>query len=107
MVPDLDPNPRAPETRMGKVAASPATSLAVAIAKRICAAMRIPVETSAGPVESTANVGISLFPIDADDTSELIHHADEAMYQSKQSGHGMFVIYSEPSIPDGVPLDKS
>jgi diguanylate cyclase (GGDEF)-like protein/PAS domain S-box-containing protein len=107
MVPDLDPNPRAPGTRMGKVAASPATSLAVSIAKRICAAMRVPVETSAGPVESTASVGISLFPIDADDTSELIHHADEAMYQSKQSGHGAFVIYSEPPIPDGGPAPKS
>jgi len=63
--------------------------------------MRLPVETAVGPVESAASIGISLFPVDADDPSALLHHADEAMYRSKQDGRGAFVLYAEPPIPGG------
>jgi diguanylate cyclase (GGDEF)-like protein len=69
--------------------------VAVTIAERICAAMRIPVETPAGPLESTASIGISLFPAHADEPSALLYHADQAMYRSKQSGRGTFAVYSD------------
>jgi GGDEF domain-containing protein len=47
-------------------------------------------------VESTASIGISLFPIDAEDPAALLHHADEAMYRSKHIGRGKFAVYGEP-----------
>ena len=98
MVPDLERGPLAPAGKGAAVLASPGGSLAVTIAERICAAMRLPVETSAGPVASTVSIGISLLPVDADDTSALLHHADEAMYRSKQSGRGTFAVYGVESM---------
>ena len=98
MVPDLAREPREPAGSGPKVPTSPAVSVAVRVAERICVATRVPVETSAGTVESGASVGISLFPGDAEDSSALLHHADEAMYRSKQSGRGAFALYAEPPL---------
>jgi len=98
MVPDLARQPRESAGEGPKVPTSPAVSVAVRIAERICVATRVPVETSAGTVESAASVGISLFPGDAEDSSALLHHADEAMYRSKQSGRGAFALYAEPPL---------
>jgi diguanylate cyclase (GGDEF)-like protein len=96
MVPDLEIGPLESAGKTSTVPTSPAISVAVSIAERICAAMRLPVETAAGPVESTASIGISLFPIDAEDPAALLHHADEAMYRSKHIGRGKFAVYGEP-----------
>ncbi len=98
MVPDLARQPRESAATEPTVPTSPAVSVAVRIAERICVATRVPVETSAGTVESGASVGISLFPGDAEDSSALLHHADEAMYRSKQSGRGAFALYAEPPL---------
>ena len=98
MVPDLERGPLGPADKGAAVLASPAGSLAVTIAERICVATRLPVETSAGPVASTVSIGISLLPVDAEDTSALLRHADEAMYQSKQSGRGTFSMYGEETM---------
>ena len=94
MVPDLELEPHALPGAIPSAPASRASSLVVSIAERICAAMCSPVETSAGPVESAVSIGISLFPVDADNPSMLLHHADEAMYRSKQRGRGTFDIYT-------------
>jgi len=98
MVPDLARQPREPAGATPSVPTSPAVSVVVRIAERICIATRVPVETCAGTVESAASVGISLFPGDADDSSALLHHADEAMYRSKQGGRGSFALYAEPPL---------
>jgi len=101
MVPDLDRGVVASASGTPSPPTSAAVSVAISIAERICSAMRLPVETAVGPVESAASIGISLFPVDADDPSALLHHADEAMYRSKQDGRGAFVLYAEPPIPGG------
>ena len=40
------------------------------------------------------SIGISLFPGDATDVGTLIHTADLAMYQAKQSGRGSYQFYT-------------
>ena len=42
----------------------------------------------------TASIGISIAPIDATDASTLLRNADTAMYRSKQTGGGEFVLYA-------------
>ncbi|HKH87596.1 MAG TPA: GGDEF domain-containing protein, partial [Acidimicrobiales bacterium] len=96
MLPDLD---LGPETSSDGSTMPPpsaiAVGVAVGIAERICAAMRLPVETGEALLESTASIGISLFPTHADDPSELLYHADQAMYRSKQRGRGTFAVFDE------------
>ena len=44
-------------------------------------------------VEVSASVGATLFPEDDADADTLLRHADQAMYQAKQSGKNRFQIY--------------
>jgi len=58
------------------------------------AAISSPVETDEGPVLSSASIGISLFPEDGHDVGTLLHRAERAMFQVKESGLGKFAYYS-------------
>jgi diguanylate cyclase (GGDEF)-like protein/PAS domain S-box-containing protein len=51
---------------------------------------------SIGPLELSISpsIGISLFPANATDVGTLIHTADLAMYQAKQSGRGSYQFYT-------------
>ena len=42
----------------------------------------------------TASVGVSISPLDATDASTLLRNADVAMYRSKETGGGEFVLYA-------------
>ncbi len=42
----------------------------------------------------TTSIGISLFPIDGEDTQTLLKHADIAMYRSKDLGRNTYQFYS-------------
>ncbi|MDD4911208.1 MAG: EAL domain-containing protein [Sideroxydans sp.] len=42
--------------------------------------------TSAGVAQVSASIGVTMFPLDASDSDQLIRHADMAMYQAKQAG---------------------
>ena len=42
----------------------------------------------------TASLGVSVFPHDAQDGQELVQHADDAMFLSKSSGPGGFLIHT-------------
>ena len=44
-------------------------------------------------VSVSASIGISIFPEDNTDPDTLLRHADQAMYQAKQSGKNCFQIY--------------
>ncbi|MGL1958533.1 MAG: EAL domain-containing protein [Colwellia sp.] len=43
----------------------------------------------------TASIGISIFPNDATDTSELLRNADSAMYGAKYEGRNTYSYYTE------------
>lgn len=65
-----------------------------AVADRIAAAIRMPIESiSFGCIESSASVGVALFPDHGADVEELLAAADIAMYRAKtrqQGRHEMF-----------------
>lgn len=42
-----------------------------------------------------ASIGISLYPDDAQDATELIQHADAALYQAKQEGRNTYRFHTE------------
>ena len=44
-------------------------------------------------IKMTASCGVSLFPIDGDEPSILIKHADTAMYMAKDEGRNSFKFY--------------
>jgi diguanylate cyclase (GGDEF)-like protein/PAS domain S-box-containing protein len=44
-------------------------------------------------VEVSASIGVTLFPLDDADADTLLRHADQAMYQAKQTGKHRFQIY--------------
>jgi diguanylate cyclase (GGDEF)-like protein len=41
----------------------------------------------------SASIGATIFPFDASDTDTLLRHADQAMYQAKQSGRNRFHLF--------------
>lgn len=46
------------------------------------------------PFYCTASIGVSIFPHDAHDASQLLKHADVAMYHAKQHGRNTFRIFT-------------
>lgn len=56
------------------------------IAQKVQAATAAPFNILGQAFNSSVSIGISLFPDDARDASELLKHADSAMYRVKRSG---------------------
>ncbi len=47
------------------------------------------------PVQISASIGIALYPEHGTDSADLLHHADQAMYQAKSDGKNTFRFFSE------------
>lgn len=60
------------------------TEDAAAVAEKIRAAIRAPVDAGDAVLEITASVGFAVFPEDGADEESLLRRADEAMYREKQ-----------------------
>jgi diguanylate cyclase (GGDEF)-like protein/PAS domain S-box-containing protein len=65
-------------------------------AKQILSAVREPIQIGRTRVSINASLGISVYPSDATDASDLLKRADLALYSAKQSGRGMARTYSAP-----------
>ncbi|MDX8379928.1 MAG: EAL domain-containing protein [Gallionella sp.] len=48
-----------------------------------------------------ASIGVSIYPLDFEDTDTLLRHADQAMYAAKQSGKNRFHIY-DPALDQRI-----
>jgi diguanylate cyclase (GGDEF)-like protein/PAS domain S-box-containing protein len=51
------------------------------------------VDPAAEPVQVTASMGATVFPIDRSDADTLLRHADHAMYGAKQSGRNGYLFF--------------
>jgi len=67
---------------------------AATVAQHIVEALSAPFEIDALDLSISASVGISYFPQHGADVDTLIHAADLAMYQAKQSCHGSAQVFS-------------
>jgi diguanylate cyclase (GGDEF)-like protein/PAS domain S-box-containing protein len=78
---DLDDEGETPAQRAGRVA------------QRIQDMLDEPFVLGGVELFASASVGVSLFPVDADDADSLLKHADSAMYDAKRDGRGCWRAY--------------
>lgn len=65
------------------------------LCRKLLAVVSEPIPTSVGQtVQTTASIGIALFPEHADSADELIRAADTAMYAAKESGRNRHAVFS-------------
>jgi len=63
------------------------------VAARIHESLRAPFNVAGTELYVSASIGISMFPHDADDASSLLKNADAAMYQSRKTVPGSYVLH--------------
>ncbi len=98
---DLDQTPVVPGGHEGVSVA------AESVALRIQDALRIPFEIAETELYITASLGISLFPEDAADAATLLKNAETAMFRSKRSGPGGYVLHAKDDADSIVRLSLS
>ncbi|MFP2767985.1 EAL domain-containing protein [Oceanisphaera sp. KMM 10153] len=64
------------------------------IARRLLDAIGEPFQIKGQSFRISCSLGVSLYPDDAADVEQLLHHADAAMYRAKQEGRNSFRLYS-------------
>ena len=67
---------------------------AVQVAAKIRDVLRAPFVLGAHQVTLTSSIGITVFPVDADDPQTLIKYADTAMYRAKQAGRDTYRFFT-------------
>ena len=77
---------------------------AEAAVQRVQGSMAAPFVVDGTELYVTASVGLSLFPQDADDAGSLQRNSETAMYESKKSGSGGFVVSSRGSTDSAARL---
>lgn len=81
---------------------------AAEIAQNILNVMAMPLHLSGRAVHSGASIGISLYPDDGDDFTQLQQRADTALYLSKQEGRNTYRFYrntASDAAQDPLELD--
>ena len=68
--------------------------VAESVAERIRMALHAPFVLDGTEFYASGSIGISLYPQDALDAQSLLRNADTAMYESKRTDPGGFVVYS-------------
>jgi diguanylate cyclase (GGDEF)-like protein/PAS domain S-box-containing protein len=64
-------------------------------AARIIDMLNAPIVVDERSMQTSASVGISIFPRDGDDMVELLKHSDTAMYQAKDRGRNNVQVFSQ------------
>ena len=65
-----------------------------AVAAKLIAALAEPCRFGKQALAVTASIGIALYPQDAANAEELLHHADAAMYKAKEAGRRTYRYYA-------------
>jgi diguanylate cyclase (GGDEF)-like protein/PAS domain S-box-containing protein len=76
--------------------------VAETVVSRIHEALHAPFMVGGTEVFVSASIGVSIFPADADNGRSLLKNAEGAMFRSKRSGPGRYVVY-----PSGIPETSS
>lgn len=76
---------------------------AVSLADKLIETLSVPITVGSNHFDSSASIGISLYPEQGRTSEDLIQHADIAMYRAKTAGGGRAQIFS----PDMVESAKS
>jgi diguanylate cyclase (GGDEF)-like protein/PAS domain S-box-containing protein len=98
---DLDPTPSAHGAQESVSVA------AESVALRIQEALRTPFTVGDTELYVTASLGISSYPDDAVDASTLLKNAETAMFRSKRSGPGGYVLHAKDDADSIVRLSLS
>jgi diguanylate cyclase (GGDEF)-like protein/PAS domain S-box-containing protein len=77
----------------GPPTADNARLAAETVAARIHQALRQPFVVAGAELYVSTSIGISIFPLDAEDSRTLLKNADAAMYLSKKGGPAGFVLF--------------
>jgi diguanylate cyclase (GGDEF)-like protein/PAS domain S-box-containing protein len=64
------------------------------LGKRIFEALSMPIRDSLGPLACSASVGASIFGVHGRNWTELLKHADIALYAAKAAGRGNLKVFS-------------
>jgi diguanylate cyclase (GGDEF)-like protein/PAS domain S-box-containing protein len=80
---------------------------AESVALRIQEALRTPFTIGDTELYVTASLGISSFPDDAPDAATLLRNAETAMFRSKRSGPGGYVLHAKGDADSIVRLSMS
>ncbi len=64
------------------------------VAEKMISAMGTPMMIDGQPLTTSCSIGISLYPIDARDSSTLMKNADVAMYFAKEKGRNNYQFFS-------------
>jgi diguanylate cyclase (GGDEF)-like protein len=72
---------------------------AVDCAHRLLEAVAAPMEVAGHRLIITGSVGVAIATPDAHDPAELLHRADAAMYQAKETGRARVVKFDRPGAP--------
>ena len=98
---DLDQTPMVPGGHEGVSVA------AESVALRVQEALRTPFEIGETELYITASLGISVFPEDAADAPTLLKNAETAMFRSKRSGPGGYVLHAKDDADSIIRLSLS
>lgn len=63
--------------------------------RRVIAKCSEPIHIRKNVFEVTMSVGISVYPIDADNTDMLLRNSEMAMFQAKKEGYNQIVVFSD------------
>lgn len=77
---------------------------AQSMAKRIMQTLKEPIELAGRRMVMTTSIGISVFPDDGTTSTELLKHADLALYQSKGNGRNSLNFFS-PNLTTRASLE--
>ncbi|WDL98883.1 diguanylate cyclase domain-containing protein [Alicyclobacillus sp. ALC3] len=67
---------------------------ALGVANRILASLQTPWQIGEHVFEMTSSIGIAFFPADGTTRHELLKHADQALYEAKESGRKNVKMYA-------------
>lgn len=65
------------------------------LCEKIIDVIKQPMEIGGHEISATCSVGVTVYPVDADNVEDLLRNADSAMYYAKSQGRRNFQFYSK------------